>query len=358
MTPKERVSAFIKMEGVDRIPVIDGTTTAALGKDLMDVTVGDFCLQMGELAFRVIKTTYDAIGWDNVEMGQSCSLEAEAMGSVLKYPEGTYPMLAKPAAPTPEDVDKIRAPDPLKDGKLPLMLDTVRRLSEEYRRRNVPVAAWVNGVGNMLMQVRGVENALADLKLRPEVSRKLLNTLGKTAVDWGKALINSGADMIDQSEVLAVKEFLSADQVKGFIFSWWFWPLREWRRAGGWVYTHDCGMGIPDVRLLPHLDADFYWPSNLANLGMYKAVLGLMNHKAVAGPIDPAGALLRGTPEDVIKDARRAIRDGTTIEQPEGFALIPGCSLAIGTPLENARAMMRAAETHGKYPLKLLRALR
>jgi uroporphyrinogen decarboxylase len=358
MTPKDRIAAFIKLEGVDRIPVIDGTTTAALGKEMMGVSVKDFCVEMGDLAFRVIKTTYDAIGWDNVEMGQSCSLEAEALGSVLKYPNDTYPMLIKPAAPEPEDVDRLRVPDPLKDGKFPLMLKTVELLAEEYGRRNVPVAAWVNGVGNMLMQVRGVENSLADLKIRPDVSRKLLNIVGKTAVEWGKALINSGAEMIDQSEVMGVKEFLSADFVKGFLFSWWHWPLREWKRQGAYVYTHDCGLGCPDIRILPLLDADFHWPSNLANLGKYKAVLGMMNHKAIAGNLDPAGALLRGTPEDVINDARRAIREGTTLEQPEGFALMPGCSVAIDTPLENCRAMMRAAETHGKYPLKILRALR
>jgi len=358
MTPKERIAAFIKLEEVDRIPVIDGTTTAALGRQLMGITVGQFCREMGELAFRVIKTTYDAIGWDNVEMGQSCSLEAEAIGSVLKYPEDAYAMLDIPAAPNPEDVDKLRVPDPQKDGKMPLMLKTTQLLAEEYRKRSVPVAAWVNGVGNILMQVRGVENALMDLKIRQDVSRKLLDIAGRTAVEWGKALINAGADMIDQSEVLAVKEFLPVDLVKGFIFSWWYWPLREWKRAGAYVYTHDCGLGIPDVRLLPHLDADFYWPSNLASLAKYKAILGLMNRKAIAGNLDPAGALLRGTPEDVMADARRAIREGTTLEQPEGFALMPGCSLAIDTPLENARAMMHAAETYGTYPLKILRALR
>lgn len=358
MNPRERVAAFIKLEGVDRVPVIDGTTTAALSREMMGVTVGQFCREMGELAFQVIKTTYDAIGWDNVEMGQSCSLEAEAIGSVLRYPENAYAMLSEPAAPNPEDVDKLRVPDPQRDGKLPLMLKTTKLLSEEYRPRNVPVAAWVNGVGNILMQVRGVENALADLKVRQDVARKLLNLVGRTAVEWGKALINSGADMIDQSEVLAVKEFLPLDIVKGFIFSWWYWPLREWKKQGAYVYTHDCGMGIPDVRLLPQLDADFYWPSNLANLGKYKAILGLMNHKAIAGNLDPAGALLRGKPEDVMMDARRAIREGTTLEQPEGFALMPGCSLAIDTPLENAKAMMRAAEAYGTYPLKILRALR
>ena len=58
------------------------------------------------------------------------------------------------------------------------------------------------------------------------------------------------------------------------------------------------------------------------------------------GNINPAGAILRGTPEQVYEEACTAIR----ISGGKGLILGTGCDLASDAPLENVKALSRACK--------------
>jgi uroporphyrinogen-III decarboxylase len=56
-----------------------------------------------------------------------------------------------------------------------------------------------------------------------------------------------------------------------------------------------------------------------------------------------------GTPSDVEKACEEAIKAAA----PGGrFMLGPGCMLPLDVPYENVEAMVRAAQTYGRYPIK------
>ena len=70
---------------------------------------------------------------------------------------------------------------------------------------------------------------------------------------------------------------------------------------------------------------------------------------AISGNIHPIDTLLLGTPSDVEEACAEAIRAAA----PGGrFMLGPGCMLPLDVPYENVKAMVKAAETYGRYPIQ------
>ena len=69
----------------------------------------------------------------------------------------------------------------------------------------------------------------------------------------------------------------------------------------------------------------------------YKAADGKL---MFMGNVNPAGAILSGTPEQVYEEACKAIR----ISGGKGLILATGCDLASDAPLENVKALARASK--------------
>ena len=54
---------------------------------------------------------------------------AEAMGSVMTYKNHCIPSVETPRVQAPEDVYGLKAADPLKDGRLPIDVERLRRIA-------------------------------------------------------------------------------------------------------------------------------------------------------------------------------------------------------------------------------------
>jgi len=61
---------------------------------------------------------------------------------------------------------------------------------------------------------------------------------------------------------------------------------------------------------------------------------------AARGNLNPAGNLLLGTPEDVMKEAEKVIKDA---KGWEGLILGSGCDVARDTPPDNLKALVKAS---------------
>jgi uroporphyrinogen decarboxylase len=75
-----------------------------------------------------------------------------------------------------------------------------------------------------------------------------------------------------------------------------------------------------------------------------------LTEKAIIGGVDEDGALQSGTPEDVLEEARAAIRaagmpGAAGISSAAGgrFLLSPGCGISMTTPKANLYALRKAA---------------
>ena len=78
------------------------------------------------------------------------------------------------------------------------------------------------------------------------------------------------------------------------------------------------------------------FPDGQTNIYKIKEVLG--DHMCINGDV-PAGLLSVGTPEEVYNYSSKLIQE----IGPTGFILGPGCTIPMGTKVENAKAMVAAA---------------
>jgi hypothetical protein len=100
------------------------------------------------------------------------NVEAEAMGQKVAYLPGRLPDIDRSEAliSTPSDLDRIKPPDPYKSGRLPWLhqvnkyyLEMTGRLERAYFTAPFSLAA----------NVRGYENLVQDIYLRPDFTHRL-----------------------------------------------------------------------------------------------------------------------------------------------------------------------------------------
>ena len=87
---------------------------------------------------------YEKFHSDGAGVSTSLRGMAEAMGSKIKYSDYNISQLEKPAIDSWDEVDKLRLVNVDEDGRLPIILDGLRRVKEKLGKE-VPVSGTVTG---------------------------------------------------------------------------------------------------------------------------------------------------------------------------------------------------------------------
>jgi MtaA/CmuA family methyltransferase len=101
--------------------------------------------------------------------------------------------------------------------------------------------------------------------------------------------------------------------------------------AGALVKLHICGNTGRIIADMARTGADVLDVDWMVPLAEARRQVGPT--VTLCGNFDPAGVLLRGTPQTIAAAARKCIADGG-----ERFILMPGCEVPPGTPEANMRA--------------------
>jgi len=98
----------------------------------------------------------------------------DAMGAKVYFPEDSMPEIIDPPVKSPADLTKLKIPDPYRDGRMPVQLETVR-ICQEKVGDVVSVLASICGPFSWAANLRGIYNYLADLKRNPKFAHDLLD---------------------------------------------------------------------------------------------------------------------------------------------------------------------------------------
>ena len=82
-------------------------------------------------------------GYDAVKVGCDVTVEGEAVGSIVEYPEDNIPSVKIPFLQEPR-IDMLRIPDPYKDGRMPLFVESTRIVSQTIGKE-IFVASLIRG---------------------------------------------------------------------------------------------------------------------------------------------------------------------------------------------------------------------
>ncbi|WP_346352931.1 uroporphyrinogen decarboxylase family protein [Azotosporobacter soli] len=342
MTPKERMAAFARGEAIDRIPCMPLVTDQAyffMGGDMSRY------YHSAELMAEAQVHAFETYECDSVGSGPGLFGIAEAIGTKLTFPERSMPFVSEPVLKDYAQLESMELIDPAKSGRLPLMLKALRIMQERVKDR-AGVGCSVGGPITTAAAVRGTDNFLKDIRRQPENVHKLLQFATDNVIRFIDALWELGIKP-SIAEPTASGSLISERHFREFAKPY----LTQYaehiiKRFGSGPFVHICGDTSKLWQDMVDAKASVLSLDNQIDLAEAKRQVG--DKACLAGNVKPY-TLWKGTPDDVMREAKECLRE--TYGSPKGFMLSSGCGLSLGTPTENVIALMDAARTYGKWPL-------
>jgi uroporphyrinogen decarboxylase len=271
--------------------------------------------------------------WAELGMGA----EPSAFGCKISlYPNRTP--LVHPLLRAVEQADGLQPPNPHTDGWLPVLLNLYRRMEPRVRDAGhlIKMVA-ARGPLTVASHLTGVSEFLLGLKLNPAATHRLLRLTTTLVKQWLQA----------QAEALsAVEGILVLDDLAGFI------SPRDYLEFGE-PYLKEVFDAFPAAIKMFHNDTNN--PScycHLPKLGIhlfnFTHQQPLAKVRALVGPeiclvgnIPPLEVLAQGSPEQVKASVRACLEQHP---HRKGLILSAGGGTSPGTPAQNIRALVEAAQ--------------
>jgi uroporphyrinogen decarboxylase len=342
MSSKERTVAALTGKPYDRIPVnllISDHAARVIG-----VTVGEYnksaqLLAKGQIA------AWRAYGADMINTGPGLAGIPEAIGSTIAFPDST-PFVADFAVKQESDLDRLKVPDPERDGRLPLFLEAgsivVREVGDQ-----VPVSMTTSGPFTTAANIRGTETFLRDLHKNPDFAHRLLRLATESIVRFAEKAIQVGVRP-GLADPVASGTLISQRQFRAFALPY----LKETVEriaafAGAPPSLHICGNTTKIWGDMADTGVSVLSLDDMIDIGEAKTAVG--DRVALLGNIRPTEVMFLGGPDDVRQNVRECLSKGW--DTPKGYILGLGCGLPIDTPPENIHALVQAAREYGQWPL-------
>ena len=281
--------------------------------------------QMAEMA----ATSYEILGFDTVMPEFSVQQEVAALGCEVNW--GTDTMMPEILThPVKEPGDIVIPENLLEKPSMRVVLDAISILRHEYGDR-VAILGKIMGPWTLCYHLVGVEDFLLMTVLEPDKVRALLDALIPVTVTYANAQLKAGADAV------VLPDHATGNMVSPKTYAEFLVPLHHKMlpQIGGPTILHVCGKCVDRIPLIITEGYDawhFEWVNDP------KKVVELARGEiSLLGGVNTFDCLLRGTPEDVYKQARYNIEAGID-------SLGPECAIALETPIANLKAIVTAAE--------------
>ena len=337
LTALERAKLISQGKEVDRIQCcIDGGETLA---PMIGVTLKEY-YHSAEKMCELETYIYETFGSDGVGVSTSLRGMAEAMGATVKYYDYNVAQLEKPAL-TLENIRSAKLVDVEKDGRLPIILEGVKRVKERLGKV-VPVSATVTGPFTVAAMVLGTENLLRGMLKKPEEIKTLLEVIVENNNRYIKKLLELEVG-IGFADPVSSTSLIGAKRYEEFSLPYFQKNVDYIKQNGGGCGLHICGTSRKLWEMLNQTGIGAFGLDNVEDLSEAKEILG--KHMCIQGNVPPVDVMKNGTPQDVLNSARECIE--IAYDSPKGFVLTSGCQLPIGTPKENMHALMNAARIFG-----------
>ena len=232
--------------------------------------------------------------------------------------------------------------EPLAPPFPPWQWDTLRSVREGAP--DVSVHGEVFSPLSQLCEAIGLEECLVALRAEPERLRDALASLCEGTVELMAGQVAAGADAVLVSSAYAGRGLISTRHYREFVLPFESAILSAFKRRcpGTPAYTHTCGAIGDRLELLAETGTDgidTLDPPPLGDVDLAEAKARVGGRLFLKGNVDPVGTVLRGSPADVLADARRRVAIGG---RGGGYVLSTACSVPPAAPPENVR-QLRAA---------------
>jgi len=323
MTRRERLTAAINREPVDRVPY-------AVWRHFPAVDRSPAGLAQATLRF------HDHYGSDFLKITPRGGYCVEAWGCVESeqvLPTGHRPC-ASCAVKTADDWTRIRPLDPASAEGWVEQLETIVRLGFDRRIGDAPVLATVFSPLSIARKLSG-DRLATDLRERPHVVAAAVDAIGQTVLRFNELALAEGIGGIFYSIQVASASVLDEETYARFGEPWDRRVLEALRPRAFLTVVHCHGDRLLFDRLARLPGQVWNWDDRLT--GPPLAVGAAQIVGAVCGGLNQWQTLREGTPAAAVAEAEEAV------SQTGGRGLIvgPGCVLMANTPDANVAAVVK-----------------
>lgn len=346
MTSLGRILAAAALEATDVTPC--GPFAGFYAARLAGVPLGRYVTDGEAIAMAQVELQR-RVGHDAVVTAADTYYLAEGFGLRTTIHDDALPTSNGPLLATLDEVDRLRVPDPERDGRMPVYLQAVRslsrRLGDTVAIRGTgtgpfSVAAYLYGDQRFLMTLAEIEGGMADERAGHQVDR-LLRLCAEASARFIRTQICSGEHIAYLGDSLS-----SVNMISPSMYRRWAQPYQKLvfelvaddaKPYGARTLLHVCGDNRQTLADMAATGADIIEIDHAMDLAWCRSSLG--PSLCLIGNLDPVSVVQDGTAEEVREGSQRCIRAAGE----SGFILGTGCFVTRDTPLENLVAMVDAA---------------
>ncbi len=325
MNAYERYMAVLDRKPVDflpRIPILMQFAAEHIGSDYA-AFASDY-----RVLTRANEVCAAEFGMDQLSCISDPYRETQGFGSQIKYVPDGPPHSTHPLSGT-KDLSTLHKPDPLKSERMLDRVNAVRTYAAKHRGK-YSIMGWVEGPAAEAADLRDVMNFLIDLMDDESFACELMDLCVAVAIDFARAQIEAGADTIGVGDAIASQ--VSPDVYESLIQPREKRLIAAIQKMGAKVRLHICGNITHLLPGIADLGVDILDVDHMVSMKTARDNVG--TRVALAGNIDPANGVMKGTPASI----RQKMRE-TYAEVGNPFLINAGCEIPSRTPGENLKAL-------------------
>ena len=288
-------------------------------------------LTNSEVQYKTLSMLIDKFNPDGIFPMMDLTVEIEALGAEINFPENANPAMAKPLIKKREDIQTLKANWQGIRGRMKVFIEVMEKIAKKY---SIIKSGYVIGPFTMAGELMGANDIAMQAMLNPQLVSELVNFSLEVVIEYAHALFNAGADMIAVLEPLAV--ILSPKKYKEFSLH----PFKKLvsNLNNKPLILHICGNTNHLIKSM--LDTGEIALSLDSAMNFKNIKKMIPKEIALIGNLDPVKIFLHSTPDEVA-ESTRSLKDN--MKDTDNFILSSGCDIPLSTPLENIEAFMKAA---------------
>ena len=341
MNSLERLIASSKGQKLDCVPVAPGIGTYAAVKAGQPMTKVAWD---PELMAMVIIRSIERHGHDSCSPITDYGLGTESMGSKVFIRDWEQTYVSDFAVKSDSDVAHLRLPNPLIDGRMPVIIQCEQILMEKLGEI-IGINGGLSGPLSFATNLRGPQQIIYDLVQKPKLVHQLLEISLQATKDFGEAqIVHGGVKTINIYEPMCA--LISNRMVEEFSFEYLEKLIHHLKGLGALVLLHICNDTTRLLNRMVEIGSDILSLDVQVNLAEAKQIVA--ERASISGNV-ATWNLAMSSPEEIYQESCRCIE---RCAEGGHYTLGSSCEVPLETPVENIDAMVRAARKFGSNFLR------
>lgn len=328
MTGKERVLGTLVGDDVDGVPWVPFTGVHA-GK-LVGYTATEV-LQDADKLIKALTEAHRDYQPDGMPVIFDLQVEAEILGCDLLWADQSPPTVSRHPLAEDRTVPKIY-PEPT-DGRLPIILDAMKRFSEQVGS-DTALFGLVCGPFTLASHLRGTEIFL-DMMDDPGYVKQLIAYCSEVNIRVAGFYADAGMDVLASVDPLVSQ--ISEDHFREFLFQPSERTFDAYRQMGKSASLFVCGDATRSIRAMCETKPDALFVDENVDLKAAKQIAQDLD-VVIGGNLPLSSVMLLGSQNDNMQ----CVLDEMETVGTDGLVVAPGCDMPYDTPAENVVGVMQA----------------